>query len=147
MSLKDKLMNDLKIAMKEKQQLRKSVITMARAAIKQIEVDRRVELDDEAVIEILSKQVKQKRDAIDEFAKGGREDLVNEAKAEIDILMDYLPQQLTEEEVTKIVSQVVDEVGANSPKDMGKVMSALMPKIKGRADGKLVNKVVRQFLQ
>lgn len=147
MSLKEKLMNDLKEAMKEKQQLRKSVITLARAAIKQIEVDSRVEVDDEGVIEILSKQVKQKRDAIEEFTKGGREDLANEAKAEIDILMDYLPQQLTEEEVTKIVSQVVDEVGANSPKDMGKVMSALMPKLKGRADGKLVNQVVRQFLQ
>lgn len=147
MSLKERLMNDLKVAMKEKQQLRKSVITLARSAIKQIEVDKRVELDDEGVIEILSKQVKQKKDAIDEFTKGGREDLANEAKAEIDILMDYLPQQLTEEEVTDIVRQVVDEVGANSPKDMGKVMSAVMPKLKGRADGKLVNQVVRQFLQ
>ncbi len=147
MSLKEKLMNDMKEAMKEKQQLRKSVITMARAAIKQVEIDSRVELDDEGVIEILTKQVKQKRDAIEEFSKGLREDLVNEAKAEIDILMEYLPQQLTEEEITKIVSQVVDQVGANSAKDMGKVMSALMPKVKGRADGKLVNQVVRQFLQ
>ena len=147
MSLKERLMNDMKEAMKEKQQLRKSVITMARSAVKQVEIDSRVELDDEGVIEILTKQVKQKRDAIEEFAKGQREDLVDEAKAEIDILMEYLPQQLTEEEITKIVSQVVDQVGANSAKDMGKVMSALMPKVKGRADGKLVNQVVRQFLQ
>lgn len=147
MSLKEKLMDDLKIAMKEKDQLRKSVITMIRAAIKQYEVDKRVELDDESILDIMSKQVKQKRDAIEEFAKGNRQDLVDEAKAEIDILMEYLPQQLTEEEMKLIVSEVVKEVGATTAKDMGKVMSALMPKVKGRADGKLLNQVVRQFLQ
>ncbi|MDF2548145.1 GatB/YqeY domain-containing protein [Anaerosolibacter sp.] len=147
MSLKEKLMDDLKIAMKEKDQLRKSVITMIRAAIKQYEVDKRVELDDESILDIMSKQVKQKRDAIEEFAKGNRQDLVDEAKAEIDILMEYLPQQLTEEEMKQIVSEVVKEVGATTAKDMGKVMSALMPKVKGRADGKLLNQVVRQFLQ
>ena len=147
MSLKERLMNDLKEAMKDKNQLRKSVITMIRAAVKQIEVDKRTELDDEAICDIMTKQVKQKRDAIEEFARGGREDLVNEAKGEIDILMEYLPQQLTAEEISDIVSQTVDEVGANSAKDMGKVMSALMPKVKGRADGKLVNQIVKQFLQ
>jgi len=147
MSLKERLMNDLKDAMKEKKQLRKSVITMVRAAIKQVEVDNRVELDDESIIDIMSKQVKQKRDAIEEFARGGREDLVNETKEEIKILMEYLPQQLTEEEISQIVSRIIDEVGANSAKDMGKVMSALMPKVKGRADGKLVNQIVKQYLQ
>lgn len=147
MSLKERLMNDLKDAMKEKKQLRKSVITMLRAAIKQVEVDNRIELDDEDIINIMSKQVKQKRDAIEEFAKGNREDLVKEAKEEIEILMEYLPHQLTENEITQIVSQVIHEVGANSPKDMGKVMSALQPRVKGRVDGKLVNKIVKQFLQ
>ena len=147
MSLKERLMNDLKDAMKEKKQLRKSVITMLRAAVKQVEVDCRIDLDDEGIIDIMSKQVKQKRDAIEEFAKGNREDLVNEAKAEIEILMEYLPQQLTEDEISQIVNEVIDEVGANSPKDMGKVMNALKPRVKGRADGKLVNKIVKQFLQ
>ncbi|KXG75868.1 GatB/YqeY domain-containing protein [Thermotalea metallivorans] len=147
MALKERLMEDLKTAMKEKDQLRKSVITMVRASIKQYEVDHRVELDDEGILEIMMKQVKQKRDAIEEFAKGNRQDLVDEAKAEIDVLMEYLPRQLTAEEIAQIVSEVVKEVGASSAKDMGKVMSALMPKVKGRADGKLVNQIVKQFLQ
>ncbi|WZL74630.1 GatB/YqeY domain-containing protein [Clostridiaceae bacterium 35-E11] len=147
MSLKERLMDDLKQAMKEKDKLRKSVITLVRSAIKQYEVDHRTELDDEGIIEIMAKQVKQKRDAIEEFAKGGREDLVDEAKAEIEVLIQYLPQQLTEDEITQIVSQTINEVGANSMKDMGKLMAALMPKLKGRADGKVVNKIVRQFLQ
>ncbi|MBB6217930.1 hypothetical protein HNQ80_004066 [Anaerosolibacter carboniphilus] len=147
MSLKEKLMDDLKIAMKEKDQLRKSVITMIRASIKQYEVDKRAELDDEGILDIMTKQVKQKRDAIEEFAKGNRQDLVDEAKAEIDVLMEYLPQQLTEEEMKQIVSEVVREVGATTAKDMGKVMSALMPRVKGRADGKILNQVVKQFLQ
>lgn len=147
MTLKERLMDDLKEAMKEKDKLRKSVITLVRSAIKQYEVDHRVELDDEGILDIMAKQVKQKRDAIEEFTKGQREDLVDEAKAEIEVLMEYLPQQLTEDEITQIVSQTVDEVGANSMKDMGKLMSVLMPKFKGRADGKVVNKIVRQFLQ
>ncbi|MFZ5965573.1 MAG: GatB/YqeY domain-containing protein [Bacillota bacterium] len=147
MSLKERLMDDLKQAMKEKNQLRKSTITMVRASIKQYEVDNRIELDDEDILDIIAKQVKQKRDSIEEFTKGGREDLVEQANAEIDILMDYLPQQLSEDEITEIVNQVVVEVGANSPKDMGKVMAALMPKVKGRADGKIVNKIVKQLLQ
>ncbi|AOT68526.1 GatB/YqeY domain-containing protein [Geosporobacter ferrireducens] len=147
MSLKEKLMEDLKIAMKEKDQLKKSVITMVRASIKQYEVDHRVELDDDSVLEIMSKQVKQKKDAIEEFAKGGREDLVNEAKAEIEVLLTYLPKQLTEDEISEIVVQVLNETGASTAKDMGKVMAALMPKVKGRADGKLVNQVVKKHLQ
>ncbi len=147
MSLKEKLMDDLKIAMKEKDQLRKSVIIMVRASVKQYEVDKKVELEDEDILDIMTKQVKQKRDAIEEFAKGDRQDLVDEAKAEIDILMEYLPPQLTEAEIKQIVSEVVQEVGATTAKDMGKVMSALMPKVKGRVDGKMLNQVVKQFLQ
>ncbi|MEW9122999.1 MAG: GatB/YqeY domain-containing protein [Thermotaleaceae bacterium] len=147
MSLKEKLMEDLKTAMKEKEQLKKSVITMVRASIKQYEVDHRAEVDDEGIVDIMTKQVKQKKDAIEEFTKGGREDLVNEAKAEIDVLMTYLPEQLTEEEISEIVVQVLKETGASTAKDMGKVMAALMPKVKGRADGKLVNQVVKKHLQ
>ena len=147
MSLKEKLMEDLKIAMREKDQLKKSVITMVRASIKQYEVDHRAELDDDSILEIMSKQVKQKKDAIVEFAKGEREDLVNEAKAEIEVLLTYLPKQLTEDEISEIVVQVLNETSATTAKDMGKVMAALMPKVKGRADGKLVNQVVKKHLK
>ncbi|MCT4605281.1 MAG: GatB/YqeY domain-containing protein [Marinisporobacter sp.] len=146
MALKERLMADLKAAMKEKNKVKKSVITMVRSAIKQYEVDNRVELDDESILEIISKQVKQKKDAIEEFAKGGRDDLVDEAKAEIEVLMDYLPEQLTEDQVSEIVSKVIEEIGANSMKDMGRIMAAVMPKVKGRTDGKTVNKVVKQIL-
>lgn len=120
MSLKERLMADLKEAMKEKDKVKKSVIIMIRASIKQYEVDHRVEIDDEKILDIMIKQVKQKKDAIEEFTKGNREDLVNEAKAEIDVLMKYLPQPLTEDEIKSIVKQAIEEVGANSMKDMGK---------------------------
>jgi len=146
MSLKDALMQDLKTAMKEKDTLKKSVITLVRAAIKQFEVDTRTEMDDEGILDIMTKQLKQKRDAIEEFRKGNREDLVEEAENEIEILLSYLPKQLSEEEIRAIVKDTVSELGANGPKDMGKVMSALMPKVKGKADGKIVSRVVKESL-
>lgn len=146
MSLKDKLMEDLKAAMKSKEKLKKSVITMVRAAIKQYEVDNRKNMDDDQIIEIISKQVKQKKDAIVEFEKGQRQDLVDEAKKEIDILMDYLPEQLTESEIRTIVEETINEVSAQGPKDMGKVMGAIIPKVKGKADGKIVSKLVKEHL-
>ncbi len=136
MSLKDTLMQDLKTAMKEKDTLRKSTITMLRAAIKQIEVDTREEMEDEGVIDIIAKQVKQKKAAIEEFTKGDRQDLVDEAQAEIDVLAVYLPEQMSEDEIKALVSETIAAVGATTMKDMGKVMGALSAKTKGRADGK-----------
>ncbi|SCX94227.1 GatB/YqeY domain-containing protein [Alkaliphilus peptidifermentans] len=147
MSLKEQLASDLKEAMKEKNQLRKNVITMIRSDIKQVEVDSRVELTDEDVIGIISKQVKQRRDALDEFSKGEREDLVKQAKEEIRWLMTYLPEQLSEEEVSRIVIETKKDVGASSMKDMGMMMAAVLPKLKGRADGKLVSELVKKHLQ
>lgn len=147
MSLKQRLTDELKDAMKNKDQLRKNVITMIRADIKQIEVDKRVDLTDEDIIEIISKQAKQRRDSIEEFEKGGRQDLVEQAKQEVDVLMDYLPEQLSEEEIETILKEVIAETGASSMKDMGKIMAAAMPKLKGRADGKVVNQIVRKILQ
>ena len=105
------------------------------------------ELDDAGVLAVLSKEVKQRRDSIEEFRKGGREDLVKQNEEEIAILMEYLPQQLSEDEVRSLVKEAVTASGASSPKDMGKVMKLLMPKVKGRADGKLVNDLVRGMLQ
>ncbi len=146
MSLKDKLMADFKTAMKEKDKTRKNVITMIRSSIKQYEVDKREEIDDQGIIDIIAKQLKQKKDAIEEFKKGHREDLIKETEDEINILLEYLPKQLTEEEIEHIVTETISEVGAQSPKEMGKVMSALMPKVKGKADGKLVSKIVKEKL-
>ncbi len=147
MSLKAKLMEDLKLAMKNKEEVRKSVVTLIRAAIKQYEVDNRVELDEEGVLDIVSKQMKQRKDALEEFKKADRQDLVDQTEAEIKVLTEYLPAQLSEEEVEKIVIETIQEVGASSMKEMGKVMSAMMPKVKGKADGKIVNELVKKHLR
>lgn len=146
MSLKKELMEDLKDSMRNKDILRKNTITMIRADIKQKEVDEKVELDDEEIIEIIAKQLKEKRNAIEDFKKGDREDLVEQTEKEIDVLLDYLPEQLSEEELTEIVKKVIDEGGYTSMKDMGKIMGSVMPKVKGRADGRQVNEVVRKIL-
>lgn len=145
MSLKAKLMEDLKTSMKNKDILRKNTITMVRAGIKQVEVDERIELDDEAIIQLISKQLKEKRNAIVEFKKGNRDDLVQQAEDEIDVLLEYLPKQLTEDELTEIVREVI-EAGDYTMKDMSKIMKDVMPKIQGKADGKMVNEVVRKIL-
>lgn len=146
MSLKVRLMADMKSALKERNVLKKATITMVRAAILQKEKDERTELDDDGVIGVIAKEVKQRKDSIPEYERGGRPDLVDKLNLEVDILMEYLPQQLTENEVDAIVAQTIIEVGANGIKDMGKVMGALMPKLKGRADGKLVNQLVKKHL-
>ena len=133
--------------MKNKDTVRKSVVTLIRASIKQYEVDNRVELGDDEIIDIISKQLKQRNDALEEFAKANREDLVKETESEIEVLKEYLPQQLSEEELNEIVKSTISEVGATSMKDMGKIMAAIKPKTKGRADGKLINKLVKANLQ
>ena len=146
MSLKQVLLDDLKAAMKEKDNIKKNVITMVRAGILQIEKDKKIELDDEGVLEVIAKAVKQRKDSIPDYERGDRPDLVENLKKEIDVLMTYLPQQLSEDELDSIVAQTIYEVGAQSVKDMGRVMKALMPKVKGRADGILVNELVKKHL-
>jgi uncharacterized protein YqeY len=147
MGLNERLNEDMKQAMKSQDKFRLSVIRMVRAAIKNIEIDQRKTLDDNEVLDILSREIKQRRDSLHEFEKAGRDDLAETVKAEIAVINDYLPQQLSEEEVKAIVQQTIQETGASSKAEMGKVMSALMPKVKGRADGKLVNQLVQQNLQ
>lgn len=147
MNLKDLFMQDLKTAMKEKQELRKLTITMLRSAVKQIEVDQRIELDDAAIIDIIAKQIKQKKAAIEEFAKGGRQDLVDEANAEIDVLMAYMPQQLSREEIVVIVQNIIQSTGASTMKDMGKVVAEAKDATKGQADGKTLSDVVKELLK
>lgn len=142
MTLKERLTNDLKDAMKNKDQVRKSVVTLVRAAIKQKEVDERVELDDTDVMDIVSKQLKQRNEALVDFKKAGRDDLISQTEEEIKILLTYLPKQLTDDELREYIKQAVEQVGATSVKDMGKIMGILMPKVKGKADGRRINNLV-----
>ena len=146
MSLKERLMADLKEAMKSKDKLRKDVITMVRAAIKQKEVDERVELDDSDIENIISKQLKEKKASIEEFKKGNRQDLVDQTNDEIEILLKYLPEQLSDEELKEIIKKVIDEKEITSMKDIGKLMKNVMPLIKGKADGKQVNLIAKELL-
>lgn len=146
-SLKEQLTADMKEAMKNKEKERLAVIRMVRGAIRQQEIDGQKELGEEDVIAVISKEVKMRRDSMEEFQKGGREDLVEKTQAEIDVLLPYLPAQLSEDEVRELVKAAVEQTGAATPKDMGKVMGVLMPKVKGRADGKMVNNIVKSFLQ
>jgi len=133
--------------MKSKDKFTLSTIRMVRSTIKYLEIDLKRTLDDNEVLDILSREIKQRKDALQEFESAGRDELAASTKAEIEIIIKYLPEQLSEEEIKAIVQQTIQETGASSKSEMGKVMSALMPKVKGRADGKLVNQAVQQFLQ
>lgn len=148
MSLQERLLSDMKEAMKAKEagKLKLTVIRMVRASIKNAEINIKRDLNDEEVLEVLTREVKQRRDAIPEYEKANRQDVVNSLEEEIKILMEYLPEQLTEAEITQLVKEAIEQVGASSPRDMGKVMGKLMPKVKGKADGKLVNKIVKDLL-
>lgn len=146
MSLKEQLSEQFKKSMKEKDLITKSTVTMIRAAIKQVEVDNKVELDDDGVLDVIMKQVKQRKDALEEFTKAKREDLIEQTKGELKVLEAYLPKQLSKEELTEIVKKVFDEVKPESMKDMGKIMNKVMPLVKGKADGKAVNEVARELL-
>jgi len=146
MSLKERLLEDVKEAMKDKDTVRKNTIQMARAAILQVEKDSKVTLDDNGVIEVIAKEVKKRRDVLPEYEKSGRQDLIDSLKAEIDVLLQYLPRQLTEEELEVIVRKAIQETGASSPRDIGKVMQAVMPEVKGKADGKMINSIVKRIL-
>ncbi len=138
----------MKTAMKEREagKLRLSVIRLVRGAIRQQEIDGKKELTDEDVLGVIAKEVKSRRDSIEEFKKGNRQDLVDQNEAEIKILEGYLPEQMGEDEIRKLVAEAIEKVGATTPKDMGKVMKEIMPKTKGRADGKVVNGIVRELL-
>lgn len=146
MSLKEQLASDLKEAMKNKDVIRKNVVQLIRSGVLQIEKDKKITLDDEGVLDVIAKQLKQRRDSLPDYEKSGREDLISELKTEMDILMGYLPEQLTAEEIEAIVKEAVAETGASTIKDMGKIMAYVMPKTKGRADGKIINEIARKML-
>ena len=148
MTLRDRLTEDMKLAMKDKEagKLKLSVIRMVRSAAKYLEIDRHKELDDNELLEVVAKEVKMRKDSLEEFRKANRPELLATLEQEIAILMEYLPEQMGEPEVRALVAQAVADAQASSPKDMGKVMAILMPKVKGRADGKLVNSLVKEML-
>ena len=144
--LKEKLLEDLKNCMKDKNVVRKNVIQMVRAAILQVEKDNGITLDDNQIIDIIAKESKKRKDSLVDYEKSGREDLINELKEEINILAEYLPKQLSMEEVEKIVKEVIEAEGATSMKDMGKVMKSAKAKIGATSDGKTINEVVKKCL-
>ncbi|NLU10542.1 MAG: GatB/YqeY domain-containing protein [Tepidanaerobacter acetatoxydans] len=147
MSIKDMLNSDMKAALKAGEKDRLSVIRMAKSAILYAEKEKLHELDDEEVIEVLFKEVKKRKNDINEYERLGKTKVVESLEREVAILSSYLPQQLTDEEVEEIVRQAIIEVGANSIKDMGKVMGTVMSKVKGRADGGLISNMVKKLLQ
>ena len=146
MDTKTQLNQTLKDAMKSGDETRKRTVRMVLAAIKQIEVDKRIELDEAAVLAILQKEVKTRRESLEEAKKAAREDLAVASQAEIDILNAFLPQAMSAEELRELARQAIAETGASSPADMGKVMKAIMPKIAGRTPGDQVSAAIRELL-
>ena len=144
--LKDDLMNELKDSMRNKDEIKKNTVQMVRAAILQIEKDKGIEVDDNKIIEIIAKEVKTKKDALNDFVKGGRNDLVEQTNKEIEILQKYLPKQLSREELKDILTKIIDKLGATSIKDMGNVMKEAKAEIGAGADGRTINEIVKELL-
>lgn len=144
--MKEELLKQLKEAMKNKDELKKNTITMLRSAILQVEKDKQIVLNDDQIQEIVAKEVKKRKESIDDYLKGGREDIVQDLKREIEILSEYLPEQLTKEKIETLVDEAIKNVGATSPREMGKVMQEIRPKTAGKADGKLVSDIVKEKL-
>jgi uncharacterized protein YqeY len=146
MTLADRLAEDLKRALRADDTLRVSTIRLARAAIQNGEIERGRTLTDEEVVEILGREMKRRREAIDAYAKGGRDDLVRKETLELAILTEYVPTRLSSSQLRAIVEEAVAQVQAKDARDIGRVMAAVMPKVKGRADGAAVNQLVRELL-
>ncbi len=144
--LKQKLMEDLKESMKNKDEIRKNTVQMVRAGILQIEKDTGIQVEDEKILEIIAKEVKIKKDALKDFEKAGREDLINQANREIEVLQEYLPKQLTREEIKTEVQKIIDEIGATTMKDMGAIMKEAKAKMGASAEGKTINEVAKEIM-
>jgi len=146
MNIVERLQADMKQAMKNKDKFRLSVIRMMRSEIQNLEISKSVPVSEDDVIELLSKEKKKRSESLEEYQAVGRDDIVEDLKKEISILEEYLPAQLSDEELRAIIQDAIHKVGATSPKDMGKVMQEVMPQVKGRADGKQVNRFVSELL-
>lgn len=146
MSIKAQLTSDLKDAMRERDDRRRDVLRFTLAALQNAEIAAREELDEPAAMAVLAKEAKQRRDSIEEFRKADRQDLVTKEEAELAVLSPYLPEQLSREEIAQAAREAIQEAGASGPQEMGKVMAVLMPRLRGRADGRQVNEVVQDLL-
>jgi uncharacterized protein YqeY len=146
MALREKLDEDLKSAMRAKDSLRMNTVRALKSAIKYREIELMKPLDDAGILGVMATEIKRRRDSVEQYRAGNRADLADKEEAEIKILQEFLPQQLTQEEVEAKVAEVVARVGAQGPKDMGAVMKALLPEVQGRADGKVVSELVKQRL-
>ena len=146
MALKEQLFNDLKQAMKDKDTTKKDIVQMVRAGVLQYEKDNKADANDEDVMAVITKEIKKLNDVLPDFTKAGRQDLIDEANAKIAILKAYRPEQMSEDAIKELIRQTVEETGAVSMKDMGKVMGAVSAKTKGRADNKLVSQLVKEIL-
>ena len=146
MALKEQLFNDLKQAMKDKDTTKKDIVQMVRAGVLQYEKDNKTDASDEDVMAVITKEIKKLNDVLPDFTKAGRQDLIDEANAKIAILKAYLPEQMSEDAIKELILKTVEETGAVSMKDMGKVMGAVSAKTKGRADNKLVSQLVKEIL-
>ena len=144
--LKEKLMEDLKNAMKTKNEVRKNTVQMVRAAILQIEKDKGIQVEDDKILEIIAKEVKSKKDVLKDFEKAGREDLISQTNQEIEILQEYLPKQLSREEIKAEVEKIISQIGATSMKDMGAIMKEARAKMGASADGKTINEVAKEIM-
>ncbi|MCH8063101.1 MAG: GatB/YqeY domain-containing protein [Chloroflexi bacterium] len=147
MPLKTRLNDELKDAMRSGDTTRRTTIRYLLSVIQNEEIAKRTELDDEGILAVLSRQAQQRRDSIEAFEKADRQDLVDKEKAELDFILPYLPQQLSADEIKELVGQAISDVGASGPGDMGKVMSQVMPRVKGRAEGKQVSSIVNDLLK
>jgi len=146
MSLEERLVEEMKQAMKSNDKLKLSTIRMIRSASKNKEIDLRKKLEDEDVVKVIQAMVKKGEESVEQFQTGGRMDLVEKEKREIEIMKSFLPQPLSQEEIFKIIDQSIQETQASSMRDLGKVMKSVMPKIGGKADGKLINQLVKERL-
>lgn len=144
--MKEMLLNEMKQAMRDKDELRKNTITMLRAAVLQVEKDNQKVLDDEEIMVIVSKEVKKRRESIIEFEKANRQDLIEDLNKEIEILCKYLPKQLSDNEIRKLVEEAITKTGVSGLREIGKVMQYLKPIVSGKADGKLVSDIVKEML-
>jgi hypothetical protein len=146
MALREKLDEDLKSAMRAKDSLRMNTVRALKSAIKYREIELMKPLDDAGILGVMATEIKRRRDSVEQYRAGNRADLADKEEAEIKILQEFLPQQLTPAEVEAKVAEVITRVGAQGPKDMGAVMKALLPEVQGRADGKVVSELVKQRL-
>ena len=146
MTLKAKILDDVKSAMRARDQKRLTALRLITAAIKQIEVDKRIELDDQAVLAVLDKMVKQRRESLEQYESAGRDDLAAQEKFELELIAVYLPEALSDEEIAALIKQAMEETGASSIRDMGAVMNKLRGEVQGRADMKAVSQAVKSQL-